>query len=382
MPTILIVEDEPSIRINLETLLAEAGYETLSARDGMEGLAQAEAHQPDLILCDVMMPRMDGMEMLERVRAHPSLASTPFIFLTARSTNDDLREGMTGGADDYLTKPVRARDVFDAIDMRLERFEDIQHEQERRLAALRQSISQVIPHELRTPITAIEGFTSLLHDEWAQLSEEQAHEMLGEILGATQRLKRLVERNALFARLAPQAIDPDQFAGASAARPVLRDAAHTPAAAQDRTADLILRAETARLQIDPDLLRPLVGELVDNALKFSDPGRPVRIHGTRSADTYVVTITDQGRGMDAAQVAAVGAYRQFDRDQHEQQGLGLGIALCQRICDATGCTLSIDSTPDEGTTVQLTIPLADPSPSAMAGTTAQAGALSVSATSR
>jgi len=357
MSTILVIEDEPHIRENVTALLEATEYEVVAAPDGMEGLARAKTHHPDLVLCDVMMPRMDGLEVLERFRAHKSLSTVPFIFLTAKSEMQDIRRGMALGADDYLTKPFEAHDLFKAIETRLKRFGSIERKQGRRVAELQQSISKVIPHELRTPLTVIEGYSDLLMDEWVHLDEEQATDMLGEVVEATRRLKRLVERNALYAKLTSGAYDtnaPRQRT--TQVDPIVRDCARQCAATHDRLADLTLRIEPEALPVDPDLLRALVGELVNNAFKFSDAGTPVRVCGSMSAHEYVFSVSDQGRGISASQIQDISAYRQFDRDRYEQQGLGLGLALCQRICDVTGGRIEYESAPDAGTTVRVTMP--------------------------
>jgi len=121
MKTILLIEDQPDMRENIATILSMEGYEVLQAPDGRQGLALAREDKPDLILCDVMMPEMDGHEVLQSLRQEPSIAGTPFIFLTARGEKQDLREGMNLGADDYLTKPATADDLLGAITARLER---------------------------------------------------------------------------------------------------------------------------------------------------------------------------------------------------------------------------------------------------------------------
>lgn len=121
MKTILIIEDQPDMRENLVTILSMEGYEALQAPDGERGIALALEEKPDLILCDVMMPGMDGHEVLAVMRRSPSIGGTPFIFLTARGEKQDLREGMNLGADDYLTKPVAADDLLSAIQARLDR---------------------------------------------------------------------------------------------------------------------------------------------------------------------------------------------------------------------------------------------------------------------
>ena len=357
MHTILIIEDDPSIRENLVDLLDAYGYAPVTAIDGVDGLEKARKHRPDLILCDVMMPRLNGLGVLDAVQDDEAIASTPFIFLTAKADAKSLREGMSQGADDYLTKPFQAAELFSAIEGRIERFNQIERKQERRMAELHHSISQVIPHELRTPLVAIEGFTSLIMDERETLSGDQLEDMLEEVLGATERLKRLVERNALFAQVTTEAaagVTPDQ---------TIEAATLLPAEAQERAAeygredDLVVSAHAGGVQIRRSLFARLVNEVVDNAFKFSEPGTPVRVLGTLAEDGYALTVKDEGYGMGAPQIREIDAYRQFDRDYNEQQGAGLGLALCQEICAAVDGTLEIQSSRGTGTSVHITIPV-------------------------
>jgi DNA-binding NarL/FixJ family response regulator len=121
MKKILVIEDEPEMRRNITTLLRFHEYEPVAAANGREGVAAAQREKPDLILCDVMMPELDGYGVLQAVQAETGLAQTPFIFLTAKGEKDDLRSGMNLGADDYLTKPVAHADLLRAIETRLRR---------------------------------------------------------------------------------------------------------------------------------------------------------------------------------------------------------------------------------------------------------------------
>src|SRR5882762_68952 len=121
MPKILIIEDEPGIRENLVEILTLEHHAPLAAGDGRTGLELARSSRPDLILCDVMMPGLDGYEVLKALRADATTARIPFVFLTARGERADVRAGMNLGADDYLIKPVRVDELLDAIAARLER---------------------------------------------------------------------------------------------------------------------------------------------------------------------------------------------------------------------------------------------------------------------
>jgi len=121
MKKILVIEDEAETRDNLVLMLEMEGFKPLSAPNGRKGVALARKELPDVILCDVSMPELDGYGVLEALRAEEATVSIPFIFLTAKGDRKDLRTGMNLGADDYLTKPASAEDVLSAIRARLER---------------------------------------------------------------------------------------------------------------------------------------------------------------------------------------------------------------------------------------------------------------------
>lgn len=119
MTKILLIEDQRDMRNNLGTILEMEGYEVLTADTGLKGLSLARQLLPQLIICDVMMPEMDGFSVLRSIRQDSSMAHIPFIFLTAKGEKCDLRMGMNLGADDYLTKPVTAAELLSAVQARL-----------------------------------------------------------------------------------------------------------------------------------------------------------------------------------------------------------------------------------------------------------------------
>jgi len=121
MTKILIIEDEPGMGENLQDILELEGFQPLLAASGKEGILLARTQQPDIILCDILMPDLDGHAVLETLRADPTTVRIPFIFLTAKGERSDVREGMDLGADDYLIKPVGVDELLRAIQVRLER---------------------------------------------------------------------------------------------------------------------------------------------------------------------------------------------------------------------------------------------------------------------
>lgn len=121
MTTLLLIEDNTILRKNIAEMLTLEGYHVIVAADGTTGLDIARTERPDLLLCDIMMPGMDGYEVLAQLRADPATASLPFVFLTAKGDLADLRIGMGLGADDYLPKPVTRLDLLTAVRTRLQR---------------------------------------------------------------------------------------------------------------------------------------------------------------------------------------------------------------------------------------------------------------------
>ena len=121
MRKILVIEDQPQMLKNISLILEMEGYEVFGAENGRAGLELIRGQLPDLVICDVMMPEIDGRGVLKDLRADPATATLPFIFLTANGEKADVRQGMNLGADDYLTKPVAREDLLAAVTSRLSR---------------------------------------------------------------------------------------------------------------------------------------------------------------------------------------------------------------------------------------------------------------------
>jgi DNA-binding response OmpR family regulator/DNA-binding CsgD family transcriptional regulator len=126
LKTILIIEDNKSLREEVFEALKFEGYEVIQAESGKMGIKYAISHHPDLILCDIMMPEMDGYEVLGALRQNDQARLIPFIFITALADRTNLRTGMEMGADDYITKPFSIKELTNAINVRLEKYYNIQ----------------------------------------------------------------------------------------------------------------------------------------------------------------------------------------------------------------------------------------------------------------
>ncbi|MFM7176871.1 MAG: response regulator transcription factor, partial [Bacteroidota bacterium] len=136
MKTLLLIEDHPDMRENTTEILELAGYKVIAAENGKAGIDAALKNIPDLIICDVMMPELDGYGVLHVLSKNPKTSGIPFIFLTAKSEKEDFRKGMSLGADDYITKPFSDSDLMDAIEIRLRKSEALKKDYDRNAEGL------------------------------------------------------------------------------------------------------------------------------------------------------------------------------------------------------------------------------------------------------
>jgi len=361
MKRILVIEDDPFIREPLLELLELEGYSVLGAENGKIGVEQAQEHLPDLILCDVTMPQLDGYEVLRTLRQHTATAAIPFIFLTARGAKTDFRYGMVLGADDYLTKPCDANELLTAINSRFSKQAVLVKQSQQQLESLRSSIALSLPHELRTPLNGILGLAEVIIDDYKNIEREEILELTQGIHSAAERLYRLIQNFLLYSELEITARDDERLAllrnGETRIPATLIVAVATAIAKQEkREADLHLDLQNTRIQISDLKLKKVLEELIGNAFKFSAAGTPIHLSTTIVDDGLKLTISDRGRGMTAEQLASLGAYMQFERKFYEQQGSGLGFAIAKRLVELHRGDITINSIPEQQTTVQITFP--------------------------
>ena len=362
MKKILVIEDEqPLLEILMELLNAE-NFQVVGACDGKSGVELAKAHLPDLIISDVMMPKLDGFGVLTALRKDQATATIPFIFLTAKIEKTDLRQAMSLGADDYLSKPFTREELLEAISIRLKKQDAIEQQQAQKLDRLRSSISLSIPLELRSPLNNILGFSKLLIDESGSLEAQDIRVMSETIHKSAQRLERLIQNFVLYTELELIATNPERIkvlrsSRISSAASVIEKVIIHQAKQFGREADLQLDLQDSSVQIAKSRLEKIVEELIDNAFKYSPVGTLVRVVGAPCKETYALSITDCGRGMTASQIAEIGAYQQFDRKLYEQKGSGLGLIIAKRLAQLLGGELTIESIPDTQTTVRVVLPI-------------------------
>ncbi len=358
---ILVIDDDHSVCEMIASSLKLEGFEALQAFDGVEGVEAARRHAPDLIICDILMPNLDGFDTLKALRDDPATATIPFVFLTGQGTKANLRQGMELGADDFLTKPVMIPELVAAIHTRLQKRQLLLQETERKLDEFRVNLSLSLPHEIRTPLSGIIGFAEVLRDDGSTLQPREISEMATIILKSATRLGHLVENFLTYAQLQILAASPNKkaFVGKEITMMLnlhIEEIAEKKAKEYERPQDIHLKLEGAEAAISIQTIKRIVEEIVDNAFKFSRPGTPINLTTQQADHLWIMIVQDRGSGMDAKYIAQIGAYKQFERKTREQQGSGLGLAIAKTMTELYGGTFSIKSEVGTGTTVTVQLP--------------------------
>lgn len=364
--TLLVVEDDPNMIDVLNDILTGEGYLVVKAGDGVEALdvLSKMPNAPDMIIADIMMPRMDGFELLRRIRAEEAWMHVPFTFLTARDNPSDMVLGKTLGADEYIPKPFDIEDFLKVIAARLRRYRSLARVQTDRMQELKREILQLLNHEFRTPLTLIVAYANMVKefDPATTISRDQLIEFLGNVNSGAQRLRRLIENFILLAELQHgdgatslswrmRRVDDPRGLFLEALDNVTRD--RTRHDFQIQVSDGL-----PRFTGDSESLVIALRELIDNAIKFSPEGTPIMLSAAYKDGHITLSVQDHGRGIPSDQLAKIGAaFYQIDRRSTEDQGVGAGLAIVDAIAKLHDARVHVTSTAGHGTTVELVMPL-------------------------
>lgn len=351
MPKVLIVEDEEIVRTNIAEVLESEGFEVDSAENGITAIQKIDRFFPDLILSDIMMPGMDGYELVKYIQQNPLTSSIPIILLTARADNQDIRRGMQYGADDYITKPFRAQDLINAVTTRLNK----QKNYDRKFEELKTNISMYIPHELRTPLVSILGFADLIINNLDDLEKEEIRQMAGKVKNSGLRLYERIEKFLYFSEL--ELIKSDKRMVETCVIDEMLVKNLLSSKFKDKKIENIhFEIDKSTLTISQDYLTRILIELVDNAFKFIEDEPKITIRGVNNIGEYLLTVEDNGIGMNELEIKQISIFKQFNREQYQQEGNGLGLAIVRSILDLIDGYFEVESKPGEFTKFSIHIP--------------------------
>jgi two-component system, sensor histidine kinase and response regulator len=352
---ILVVEDEKDIRDSLKTILELNDYEVETAENGQIGLKKVIDRKPDLILCDVMMPVLDGFGLLEQLRSKS--IETPLIFLTAKAQYNDLRTGMNLGADDYIFKPFKSAELLQSIERRLERKDQLEHHLKSLINSLEQTIILMVGHEFKTPMHGILSFTNLIKQKANDLANDEIEDFCNYLERSSNRLQQTFSKIKVYYDLKLSGIAPMSDRSKVRLDLLIQHIANQVGAEHQREACLILTPmQPLEINISVELFSIALYELIDNAFKFSDKDSTVTINLLSGLNGVSIEILDQGKLCKASELnVQSGAIGQIKRSKFEQQGLGIGLALAMLIVNSQNGQIFFDDIKPQGIRTEISL---------------------------
>ncbi len=303
-PCVLVVEDDVEYRGFLTEALEARGYTVRQATDGAEGFSIALQYHPTVIVADVVMPRVNGFNLLERLRENSRTQRIPVILISGMSDRDFIRKGMGLGADDYLTKPFRIDELCQTIDIRLQRLESLTIVRE----ATEDDRLHNLPHFLRNPLNAILGIANLLRERAGESETCPTSEILDDlktIEDSGHRLLEIVERLLFFEELIDlktRVIDtePEEADNTPKIRPMHIDAETIQSAAASGSDQfcLVIEMEPSEIAVIPEFFRRSLGDFFFEVSKALDSTKKIQITGSLDTLFYRLAIRVEDAPLD------------------------------------------------------------------------------------
>jgi signal transduction histidine kinase len=358
---ILIIDDSPDVLMMVTALLRHRGYEAMTASSGAEAVALMEERRPDLIICDIVMPEMDGFEVFRRVRAERRWRLIPIVFLTALDDAPTRLRSNELGAESFITKPFRSQDLLAAVAGLLHRAHELQAYSEAEMENFKAQLLFMFTHELSTPLSVLRMLTNNLRANLPRLSQTQIAANLELLARSTDDLAYIVD-TLLLAIQIDSGRAKTLFASWAAplrVRTVLDAAiAQVQLPASERQVQLVVRGGEDEMIFgyEPQV-RQIFRRILDNAVRFSPKGAQVSIRVERSGQLARITFADHGPGMTPDEITqAFGRMQQINRAEQQQQGIGMSLNLVKALVEIHGGEISIESTPGHGASITVTLP--------------------------
>jgi signal transduction histidine kinase len=350
MTTILIVDDAPTSRAAIHDLLLPENYDVIEAASGQEAIKATLGNEPDVIVIDLMMPGMDGVELCTRLRAERQTQRTPIIIVIALDARDDMARALGAGATDFIVSPVNGFELR----TRIRQMISVARARKRleQLLALRTDFTNMVIHDLRNPLQVISSATEVL-----QRSSPEASPPLNRVRSQIVRLQQLIDDLLVVAKsdagtLIANRRDIDAKA---LVQSVVEDC--LPAAATMEISILANIDVEWPLYVDPALLRRCIENLVLNAIKFSPFKTKVAIEIAQHQDGVRIDVTDEGNGFpDELRRSMFQPFATGARKTPGVKQTGLGLAFCRMVAEAHGGTITALPKEGAGTIFRLCLP--------------------------
>jgi two-component system, sensor histidine kinase and response regulator len=374
---ILVVDDDQrNVRL-MESILKACGYPVMKACDGQEALDLIAAERPDLVLLDVMMPKMSGFEVCQRIRQNYETRLLPVIMVTALNALEEKVQALELGADDFLSKPInkvellakmrsilRVKSLHDEVERTRRELEEKNRELVR-MEEFKEKLVQMVVHDLKNPLAGIMGNLQLLQLQGASQNPSQLREIVARTEESAKLLMGLILNILDIARLeeGKMVLRHQRVAPAGLVATCVRQVEGLAARAEVEVVSAVEDSPPA-LSADPDLISRVLGNLVSNALKHTPPGGKVEVGTAGEGDRVRFWIRDSGEGIprellprifDKFVVGPAGsgaARRPYDT--------GLGLTFCKMAVECHGGRIQVESEPGKGSVFSFSLPLTPP----------------------
>jgi two-component system sensor histidine kinase/response regulator len=367
---IMVVDDTPENLRLLEEVLRREGHLVFTLPTGAMALKAAEKNPPDLILLDVAMPRIGGIEVCRRLKAIPQLAEIPVIFLSALTDTEHRLKGFQVGGVDYIAKPVELEEVLARVrtHLRLRELQrevvDRNHDLELAVERLKSANKELeafaysVSHDLRAPLRNLESLGRILEeDSWRRLGPD-GRDVVTLIRAKVRQMDVLIEDLLAFSTACQRPLEWELVDLQEIARGVYQELGP---ALQGRDVDFRLNRMPV-VRGDPTLLRLVFMNLIANALKFSRqrPRTELEVGGRTDRGEHVIHVSDNGAGFDMKFAHKLFTVFQRLHNATEFEGTGIGLALVQRVIHRHGGRVWAEGKVNEGATFYFTVPCTRP----------------------
>ncbi|MBC7473662.1 MAG: response regulator [Candidatus Sericytochromatia bacterium] len=343
MYKIVIIEDDDVIRENLYDILNHHSFLVEAFDDGSLALKSIKENLPDLILCDIMMPKISGYEILKNIQESNEFKSIPFIFLTAKVETADMRLGMNMGADDYLTKPFTTKDLITTINLRLEKVENQKKEELKTLKHKLDNLNKIIGHEYNTPLNGIIGLSDLLLSSFDNFDKTEIHKYIECIKESGIRLKDTNDKLIDFISylndiktLAPDIISIKELKEITIN--ILKDASKKNNRISDLNILNIDRSYKGFIAFPTNYLIKIIKEITANAFKFSSAYTPITLDFL-IIDKHYISINIINHGV--LDYTSKGSLPKINNYENGETDFGVGLFIINRLCAIQNCSFSI-----------------------------------------
>jgi two-component system, sensor histidine kinase and response regulator len=355
--SILIVDDTQENLKILDAILQHAGYNISTHVDGLSALDYIKTSKPDLILLDVMMPQMDGFEVCEKLKSDPDTKNIPVIFLTARSSLDDLLKGFRVGGIDYIKKPFRKDELLARVSSHIEliRTKKLLEESNH----TKDLLFSVIAHDLKNNIGGSVSWLRILDDADSQMPPEQQKDIIRTVLENSESTMHLMENLLDWARDQRDAIslNPESLNILD-----IIDESALSCSGLIKKKKIIIENKLKSEDIcycDRNTLKTIIRNLISNAIKYSKENGKITISGESNNNVLCISISDEGIGMDKDTVNLLFSDVKISSKTGTsgEKGTGFGLKLCKQFIEMNKGNIGVKSEPNKGSTFFFTIPI-------------------------